>query len=153
MKWVEPVNDFLLYFGRTVSLDITLDNFFCGTQASQEVELKLKTAKKDKVEPNDDEEKAGSWEHTLSDSSRMHLQMFRDMGFETDKIWDLDHNPAKRPRTSRRGGIMQTLTSHGTLWSERLGRPLTALETVVSCPHVRWFVCMFVRLCIAAVKS
>jgi hypothetical protein len=150
MKWVEPMSAFLLYFGRSVSPCLLLDDFFCSSLESQEMERKLRSAKKD---GGTSEHSGDSWEHLLNDSAKMHLQIFRETGFDQNRIWDLDHNPLKRPRTSRKGGIMQTLTSHGTLWNECLGRPLTALETALSCLHVHLCICVFVSICIDAVKS
>ena len=152
MKWVEPMSEFLHYFGRSVSPCLMLDDFFCSSLESQEVELALRSAKKDGGQ-SECKEGLDSWEHLLSDSAKSHLQIFRETNFDPSMIWDLDHNPLKRPRTSRKGGKMQTLTSHGTLWSESLGRPLTALETALSCLHVHLCICLFVHICIGAVKS
>ena len=64
MKWVEPMSDFLFYFGRSVSPCLLLDDFFCSSLESQEMERKLRSAKKD---GGTSEYSGDSWEHLLNE--------------------------------------------------------------------------------------
>ena len=83
MKWVEPMSEFLFYFGRSVSPCLMLDDFFCSSLESQEMERKLRSAKKD---GGTSEYSGDSWEHLLNDSAKMHLQIFRESGFDPNRI-------------------------------------------------------------------
>jgi hypothetical protein len=151
MKWVEPMEDFLFYFGRECSESLSLSDFFCGGSASQDLEQMIMRRKREARAKGRQERQArqgfddsvdndsvvisgqqSSWEATLAPNQKLHLSLFREHGFDPQRIWDLDHNPIKRPRTSRKSGVIQTLTSHGTLWCEELLRPLSALETVMA---------------------
>ena len=129
----EPLEDFPLIYGATA--DFTFHDLFQGSERAERVELEQSLAAR--VAPVDSE----LWHDTL-----LPLEKGRRLGYlewnmrDIDEaralpgdpsVFDLENNPDSRPRRvhgSEPGTPMFCLVSHGTLWNEKLGRPMLLEE-------------------------